>query len=387
MTGMLAYNPQRLAALVTSTRAAADELSSVAGDEPFCVAACELAGDIAAGLDGQLRDSLTVLLTDRTMIDPITVQLMSIDELTAALAQAVADPNAPFVLAPSEFSLADAIDTGGNWREDVFGPACVGFTGGKYIGGGYVTDHEGNRYPIVVPHVEIDEGDIYTADNYSALPGQPSVATLGGSDPGWELVGCATGVARFQEAPSLDEGFWGLFAGTTGLVRPLPPNSGLGQIAVSVNGAPRLIDVAVPGPVVAPQSGSAPDPLNTSRGTVLQAGVSLGVTTAQGGVMAAAMDNQTQRAYQVMFEENADGRRRARIQTFTLAHDGEGEVVIVPEHVYVDANGELIAETISYGSPYDTTAETVPSSTDDVADFAFSGDEPISYKVPRAVFP
>ena len=70
--------------------------------------------------------------------------------------------------------------------------------------------------------------------------------------------------------------------------------------------------------------------------------------------MAAAMDNQTQRAYQVIFEENADGRRRARIQTFTLAHDGEGGVVIVPEHVYVDADGELTSETISYGSPYDT---------------------------------
>ena len=84
MTGMLSYNPQRLAALVTSTRAAVDELASVTEDEPFGEAACELAGDIAAGLDGQLRDALAVLLTDRTMIDPINLHLMSIDELTAA---------------------------------------------------------------------------------------------------------------------------------------------------------------------------------------------------------------------------------------------------------------------------------------------------------------
>ena len=235
--------------------------------------------------------------------------------------------------------------------------------------------------------VETDVGDVFTADEYS-VPGEPSVATLGGSDPGWELVGCATGVARFQEAPSLDEGLWGFLAGTTGRVRPLPPNSGLAQIAVSVGGAPHLADdVAVPGPVVGTQSGSAPDLFDTLPSAVLQAGASLGVTTAQGGVMAAAMDNQTQRAYQVIFEENADGRRRARIQTFTLAHDGEGGVSIVPEHVFVDANGELMAETISYGSPNDTSGLPVVSSTDGVADFAFSGDEPFRYKVPRALFP
>jgi hypothetical protein len=387
VTGMLAYNRERLAALVTFTRAAAEELSSVAADEPFCEPACELAGEIAAALDQQLRDSLTDLLLDTTMIDPITVQMMSIDELTAALAETVTDPNGPFVLTGGQFSLAGAIETGGNWREDVFGVACVGFSGGNYVGGGYVTDHEGTRYPIVVPHVETEGGDVFTADEYS-VPGEPSVATLGGSDLGWELVGSATGVARFQEAPSLDEGLWGFLSGTTGLVRPLPPNSGLAHIAVSVTGPPHLVDdVAVPGPVVAPPSASAPNPFDTSPAAVLEAGASLGVTTAQGGVMAAAMDNQTHRAYQVIFEENTDGRRRARIQTFTLAHDDEGGVVIVPEHVFVDANGELIAESISYCSPDDTGGLPVVSSRDGVADFAFSGDEPFSYTVPRAVFP
>jgi hypothetical protein len=383
---MLAYNPQRLAVLATFTQAAADELSLIAEDEPFCEPACELAGDIAAGLEEQLRRSLSVLLTDRTMIDEITVSLMSVDELVGALVPPASDPNPAFVLASGQYSLADAIETGGNWREDVFGVACVGFTGGKYIGGGYVRDHTGTRYPIVIPHVETD-GDIYTADEY-AVPGEPTVATLGGSDPDWQLVGCATGVALFQEAPSLDEAVWGFLAGTTGLVRPLPPNSGLAEISMSVGGLPCLVDdVHAPGSVAEPPSGGAPDPFDTSPGTVLQAGASLGVTAAQGGVMVAAMDNQTQRAYQVIFERNADGRRRARIQTFTLAHDDDGEVVIVPEHVFVDANGDLISETISYGNPYDTSGTPVASFTNDVADFAFSGEEPIRYKVPGAVFP
>ena len=103
--------------------------------------------------------------------------------------------------------------------------------------------------------------------------------------------------------------------------------------------------------------------------------------------MAAAMDNQTQRAYQVIFEENADGRRRARIQTFTLAHDGQGGVSIIPEHVCVDANGELMSETISYGQPFAPDYLGVVLSMDGVASFAFSGDEPYRYEVPRAVFP
>jgi hypothetical protein len=388
MTGMLAYNPQRLAALVAYTRAAVDELSSVTADGPLCADACKLAGEIVAGLHQQLRDSLTALLVDTTMIDPISVHVMSIDQLAAALVQPVTDPNAPFVLDGTQFSLAAAVDTGGNWFEDVFGPACVAFTGGTYIGGGYVTDHEGNRYPIVIPHVETEDGDIYTADQRRAMPGEPSVATLGGTDPGWELVGCATGVARFQEPPSLDEGLWGFLAGTTTLVRPLPPNSGLAHIGVTVDGPPVLMDdVAVPGPVVPPPSGGAPDPADSSPGAVLQAGASLGVITAQGGVMAAAMDNQTQRAYQVVFEDHPDGRRRARIQTFTLANDGEGGVSIVPEHVYIDADGELVAETISYGTPYGDGGVTVTSSTEDVANFAFSGNQPFRYEVPRAVFP
>ena len=298
-------------------------------------------------------------------------------------------PAAPFVLGPGEFSIAAATTAAepAQWLHDV-NPACVRFAGGTYVGGGYVADHHGVRYPIVVPRVETDDGDVYTADRHAVAPGEPSVATLGGSDPGWEIVGCATGIARFQEAPSLDEGAWGFLAGTTGLVGPLPPNSGLAHIAVPATGPPHLADEPpTPGPVVAPASANAPDASRSAPGDVLEGSAALALTAAQGGVVAGALDNQTERAYQVIFEENGDGRRRARIQTFTLAHDGAGGVVIIPEHVYVDGDGELTAQTISYGSPYATDGVHLSASTDDVAEFAFSGDEPITYPVPQAVFP
>ena len=61
--------------------------------------------------------------------------------------------------------------------------------------------------------------------------------------------------------------------------------------------------------------------------------------------------------------------------------------MIIPEHVYVDGNGELTSQTISYGSPYDADGVSLSASTEDVAPFAFSGNEPITYPVPEAVFP
>jgi hypothetical protein len=62
-------------------------------------------------------------------------------------------------------------------------------------------------------------------------------------------------------------------------------------------------------------------------------------------------------------------------------------VVIIPEHVYVNGEGELTSQTISYGNPYPTDAVQLAAATDDVADFAFSGEEPITYPVAQAVFP
>ena len=251
-----------------------------------------------------------------------------------------------------------------------------------------MTDPEGGCWPIVVSRVVTDDGDVYTADEVPVSPGDPSVSTLGGSDPGWEVVGYATGIERFHEAPSAVDKILGALGGSTGSVGPLPPNSGLAHIAIAPSGPPHLVGEPVTaGPVVAPPNAIIPDPVDSSPATVVEGGAALAVTVGQGGVMAAAMDNQTQRAFRAVFEENADGRRRVRIETFTLAHDGEGDVVIIPEHVYVDADGDLISETISYGDPYETDGVQIGAAHDDVAEFAFSGNEPIRYRVPQAVFP
>jgi hypothetical protein len=202
-------------------------------------------------------------------------------------------------------------------------------------------------------------------------------------------VGCSTRIERVQKNPARAEGFAGFLAGTSGLVGPLPPNSGLAHIEVSDRGgAPWFTTEPVtPGRVVTPLTVGAPDPADSSPGAVLEGGVALGVTVIHGSVMASAMDNQTQRAYRVLFEENTDGRRRARIETYTLAHDGNGGVSIIPEHVWVDGEGNLTSETISYGRPFAPDLPMITSGVPDVAGFAFSGYEPFRYEVPRAVFP
>jgi hypothetical protein len=394
VTGVLAYDPLRLATLATNAQAAADDLTAVGGDEPFVVDAVGICHSIAADLDETLLTALRAALSSTAMTEWNGTALMSVDALidaltTQALTWQAADPSAPFVLGPGDFSLAAAITPGeqAQWLHDV-NPACVLFAGGSYLGGGYVTDPNGDRWPIVVSRVVTDDGDVYTSDELPVSSGQPSVATLGGSDPGWEVVGYATGIERFQEAPSVADTILGALGGTTGQVGPLPPNSGLALIAMPASGPPHLVtEPLTPGPLVAMPTAGVPDPADSSPGAIVEGGTALAVTVAHGGVMAAAMDNQTQRAYRAVFEGNADGRRRVRIETFTLAHDGDGDVVIVPEHVYVDADGDLMSQTISYGNPYQVDGVYIGGSNDDVAEFAFSGNEPISYPVPRAVFP
>ena len=60
---------------------------------------------------------------------------------------------------------------------------------------------------------------------------------------------------------------------------------------------------------------------------------------------------------------------------------------IIPEHVYVNGDGELDVGDDQLRRSLRGRRRVPLRSTDDVADFAFSGNEPISYPVPEAVFP
>src|SRR5262245_49996925 len=180
---VLAYDPQRLAALARLTAAAADELAAVTSDEPFALDAVVVAHGIAASLDEQLVLSLRAVLASTAMTEwtgaspsPFELSLMSLDELVAAVARGAASASDAVTAAPivDGFSLAASIGAGEQmqWFDDV-NPGCVRFSDGSYLGGGYVDGPDGERYPIVVPRVETADGHVYTADHHGTAPGQP----------------------------------------------------------------------------------------------------------------------------------------------------------------------------------------------------------------------
>jgi hypothetical protein len=231
-------------------------------------------------------------------------------------------------------------------------------------------------------------GDVYTADRHDVATGEPSVATLGGSDPGWEIVACAGGVERVQATPSMLERGLVAIAATTGQIAPLPPNGALRSIAIPI-GAPPFFTETPTTPLPAPPRTSGGDPSGAppTPGDIVAGAVDLGIVAGNGVALALNMDNQSERAYQVIFERNADGRRRARVRTFRLHHTGDGDVVIVPEHVFVNADGELTAQQVRYGSLDYTDGVSITSDSGDVVASAFSGDDPRPQPVTAAVFP
>ena len=253
-----------------------------------------------------------------------------------------------------DFELAAMVSPGGDWTDNssewsnAINPRCADLGGpnADYRGGGFVTGPDGLPYAIVVPWVQ-DGDSQYTADLGPAAEGEACVGNLNGDDDGWTAVGYQSGIERFQEAPTPVEQMFGFFAGTTGLVVPMPPSSqtqfiqmrpgALPYLAAAPHGAPPPIGSALPaaeGALSGMPSG--------------QAVIDVSVRGSDGWVFATNMDNQRERAYQILFEETADGRRRARIETFTLGYDANGDVVIVPEHVWVNGDGELVSELITY---------------------------------------
>jgi hypothetical protein len=229
---------------------------------------------------------------------------------------------------------------------------------------------------------------VYTADRHDAAPGEPSIATLAGSDPGWEVIGLASGVERFQAAPSLLERTLGAIATTSGRIAPLPPNGALAVIAMPISAPPYFAEApTTPLPPAPRAPGAGPGTRPSTAGDIVAGAVGLGIAAGQGAALAIAMDNQNERAYQVIFERNGDGRRRARVRTFRLHYAADGEVVIVPEHVFVDADGELTAQPISYGSVDQPDGVSITSASGDVVASAFSGDVPQPQPVTGAVFP
>lgn len=294
-------------------------------------------------------------------------------------------------IAVGQFDLADSfrrIDPV-EWQLAMAAPGCRGFGVGRYYGGGgALRGPDGLLYPVVVPHLVTADGH-FTID--ADLSGATlSAASLGGSDSGWTMVGYRTGVEQTVRAPG---GWWRALTGlavATGLdvspgvddeylsgvrfragARPrfstmvpaTAPTEPIGGGALSgpepmvwlvIDGRPGRYPIGevhelVPG---AAQLDDVPHPLDTPLGTANAADNLLALATGAltGFVAARDLDHGSRRAYEVIFEQHPDGRRRSRVQTFALEHGPDG-IALYGWHLFLDAEGDLRQSPVSYQSP------------------------------------
>lgn len=299
------------------------------------------------------------------------------------------------------FDLSESFRTmgRGQWRAATSLPGCVSFGPGRYYtGGGALLGPDNRLYPVVVPHLVTDDGRHYTID---ADIGDiaPSVASLGGADPGWTMVDYRTGIERVQAEPG------GLQTATTGVAVATGlefaagvDDSNLAAVYLRA-GAPAvyLDSMPVVGPAGLPDEAGAalnspeptvwlmvdghvgqypisdvPDlPLRADRRQDLPRPQHTGLGRAQaidnvfalttqavsGFVAARDLDHGRHRAYEVIFEEHADGRRRSRVQTFTLEAKDWGKELF-GWHLFVDEAGVLQQSPVAYQYGPSLTSET-----------------------------
>ena len=287
------------------------------------------------------------------------------------------------------FEFAESFRTMGaaEWHAAITPPGCGSFgTGRYYSGGGAMRGPDGRLYPLVVPHLVVDDEHHYTIDA-DAAPNTPTVASLGGADSGWTMVAYRTGVERlFSEPSMIEEVLVGLAVGTgleigaaisddqlagvhlragrrasfLGTFRPSAPVDVSGAAALE-SPAPMVwlvvdgragqypIDELVDRGAAAGDLASVPRARHTSLGRFNTADNALTLMTGamSGFVAARDLDEGRHRAYEVMFEEHADGRLRARVQTFTL-EQGPNGAALHGWHLFVDEHGELRQSPVSY---------------------------------------
>ncbi len=424
-------DPETAHDLAAGCRRAAENVEGVRDDALAALTLAGLTGGVT-GLLAEMADELTMLAK---LVD-VRADLMEYADVPTtegwlrylyAEATALADglavslddedgatrtDAAPITLAGTvTLGFEDPVLMQANWDRDVWGDYGWGDDRG-YWGGGYAIGPDGRQYPIVIPWMEID-GHVYTADSGPGV----EVATLGGRDDGWSIVTVRSGVERIQEEPNLFAELAAGLAGSTGLVTPLPDDEMLPGIVMNPDRPPWLAsEIPLPRPVRQPDVAVLPvapmmmivngrlmqvqpDELawaprdirravaNTTvlppstAGTVITGALDLAVPAGQGLDMALSLDNQNQRAYQVIYEENDDGRIRARVETFWLTSDGE-TVAIQPRHLFFDEDGQLAEQPIEY-APY--TAAVVTPDGDFVV--AQGVDLPSSWEIQDDVIP
>jgi hypothetical protein len=193
-------------------------------------------------------------------------------------------------------------------------------------------------YPLVAPHV-VRRGVRYDADD-GVRPGAPSVIDLDGRDPGWTTIDELTGVEQWRPDPGiLARVFMGIGATAGGRLDGSSERE-VAQLVVTPGMAPYFGTVPErPATEPAPPAYMSPYPAhNGSAG--LADSVALAIDGVGGAVNA---DRGSYAAYDIVFQQNADGRTRALYKRVYVGFDDRG--VAQPESVWVtgpDANDHVL---------------------------------------------
>jgi hypothetical protein len=220
-----------------------------------------------------------------------------------------------------------------NWLR-VLDPFCRGFTGASgYRGSGFIVGPDGRAFPLVAPYVTRD-GREYQADD-GLEPGRPSVLELDGRDPGWTTIYEQTGIERWRDAPDVGERLL-MGVGSTAAGRPNGSDrSDVEQLVLIAGMAPsfgtvpkRATSEPTPPPYMVPNAPNfaPPDhPETTYPGSNAAAAAANGapiLIEALGGALMA--DQGSHAAYDVTFQQNADGRVRALYKRVYVGFDDDG---------------------------------------------------------------
>jgi hypothetical protein len=246
--------------------------------------------------------------------------------------------------------------TGNAWAEAVFGPRCVSWGDAGYEGAGFISGPDGRHYPLVAPHV-VRDGTTYNADD-GARSGQPSVLDLDGRDPGWMTIREQIGVERWRDAPGVAGR---ILAGVGASAAGSPLGSTENDVRAVVIAPGRrptlgksLVPSAAPAaspPVYMPPAPPVPPPNKPDleyplgQTSVAAGGMNLAPVVLDGLVGAAHADLGLYDAYDIVFQENSDGRIRALYQRVFVGFDASGNAEL--SSVYVtgpDRNDQVPIE-------------------------------------------
>ena len=257
------------------------------------------------------------------------------DSTTSAIVSANAEAVDQW-LKPIDWNPAKNLRGGqpGDWLR-ALDPLCRGFTGESgYQGSGFIVGPDGRSFPLVAPYVT-REGKQYQADD-GLGPGQRSVLELDSRDPGWTTIYEQAGVERWRDAPDVGERIL-MGIGSTVAGRP--------------NGSSKSdVEQLVLMPGMAPSFGSVPDrptseptppqymvpsapnfappgqPDTVYPGANARSAAASGapiLIEALGGALMA--DQGSHAAYDITFQQNADGRVRALYKRVYVGFDDSGK--------------------------------------------------------------